>query len=102
MSPHNLVVRAVRGAAFVLAAIALAAPQSAEAQRLLGRPVASAQTALVSTRSLSGGESSSSLLPVPVEGISRGQLRDTYNQRRSEGRTHHAIDIHAPRGAPVI
>ena len=63
--------------------------------------MASAQTALVSTRSLSGGESSS-LLPVPVDGISREQLRDTYNQSRSQGRTHHAIDIHAPRGTPVI
>ncbi|HEV3052628.1 MAG TPA: M23 family metallopeptidase, partial [Longimicrobium sp.] len=103
MSPHTPVVRAVRGAAFVLAAIALVAPQSAEAQRrLLGRPVASAQTALVSTRSLTRGESSSSLLPVPVEGIRREQLHDTYNQSRSEGRTHHAIDIHAPRGTPVI
>jgi murein DD-endopeptidase MepM/ murein hydrolase activator NlpD len=102
MSPHTPVVRAVRGAVFALAAIALVAPQSAEAQRrLLGRPVASAQTALVSTRSLTSGESSS-LLPVPVEGISREQLRDTYNQSRSEGRTHHAIDIHAPRGTPVI
>jgi murein DD-endopeptidase MepM/ murein hydrolase activator NlpD len=103
MSPHIPVVRAVRGAVFVLAVAALAAPQSAQAQRrLLGRPIASAQTALVSTRSLSGGESPSSLLPVPVEGISREQLRDTYNQSRSQGRTHHAIDIHAPRGTPVI
>lgn len=101
MSPHNTVVRAVRGAAFVLSIAAAAAPQNAEAQRrLLGRPVVAAQSALVSTRSLDSRESA--LLPVPVEGVSREQLRDTYNQSRSEGRTHHAIDIHAPRGTPVI
>lgn len=101
MSPHNTVVRAVRGAAFVLAIAAFAAPQDAQAQRrLLGRPVVAAQSALVSTRSLDSRESA--LLPVPVEGIGREQLRDTYNQSRSEGRTHHAIDIHAPRGTPVI
>ena len=41
-------------------------------------------------------------LLVPVDGIRREQLRDTYNQSRSEGRTHHAIDIHAPRGTPVL
>lgn len=93
----------MRGAVFVLAAAALAAPQSAHAQRrLLGRPVATAQSALVSsTRSMESRESSG-LLMVPVEGISRAQLHDTYNQSRSEGRTHHAIDIHAPRGTPVI
>lgn len=103
MHPHTLGSRAVRGALFVLAAAALAAPQSAEAQRrLLGRPVAAASSGLVSSRSLSAGESSSTLLPVPVEGVSREQLRDTYTQSRSGGRTHHAIDIHAPRGTPVI
>jgi murein DD-endopeptidase MepM/ murein hydrolase activator NlpD len=90
----------MRGAAFVLA-VAAAVPQGAQAQRLLGRPVSYAAPGLVSTRSLATGESSS-LLPVPVEGISRQQLRDTYNQSRSQGRTHHAIDIHAPRGTPVI
>ncbi|HEY0017742.1 MAG TPA: M23 family metallopeptidase [Longimicrobium sp.] len=100
MFPHTAVFRALRGAAFVLAATAVAAPQSAQAQRLLGRPVASATSALVSTRSLDSRESA--LLPVPVEGIRREQLRDTYTQSRSEGRTHHAIDIHAPRGTPVI
>jgi murein DD-endopeptidase MepM/ murein hydrolase activator NlpD len=100
MSPHSPIARAVRGAAFVLAVAAAAAPQGAQAQRLLGRPVAAAQSALLSTRSLDSRESA--LLPVPVEGISRAQLRDTYNQSRSEGRTHHAIDIHAPRGTPVI
>jgi len=101
MIPHHLRSRAVQGAMFVLAAAALAAPQSAHAQHLLGRPVAAASSGLVASRSIES-RGSSSLLPVPVEGIRREQLHDTYNQARSEGRTHHAIDIHAPRGTPVI
>jgi murein DD-endopeptidase MepM/ murein hydrolase activator NlpD len=39
---------------------------------------------------------------VPVEGISARQLHDTYNDARSGGRVHDAIDIHAPRGTPVL
>jgi peptidoglycan LD-endopeptidase LytH len=106
MFPHNLAFRAVRGATFVLAVAA--APQDAQAQqRLLGRPVAyasaSASAGLVAgDRSFAGESRESALLPVPVEGITREQLRDTYNAARSQGRTHHAIDIHAPRGTPVI
>jgi len=41
-------------------------------------------------------------LLVPVEGISASQLHDTFNAARSGGRVHDAIDIHAPRGTPVL
>jgi peptidoglycan LD-endopeptidase LytH len=41
-------------------------------------------------------------LIIPVEGIRPAQLRDTYHDARSGGRTHAAIDIMAPRGAPVL
>ncbi|HYW08353.1 MAG TPA: M23 family metallopeptidase [Longimicrobium sp.] len=41
-------------------------------------------------------------LLIPVQGMSAGQLRDTYSQARSGGRAHDAIDIHAPRGTPVV
>lgn len=41
-------------------------------------------------------------LIIPVEGISAEQLRDTYKDARSGGRVHDAIDIHAPRGTPVL
>jgi murein DD-endopeptidase MepM/ murein hydrolase activator NlpD len=41
-------------------------------------------------------------LLVPVQGIRPDQLVDTYNAARSQGRRHDAIDIMAPRGAPVL
>lgn len=41
-------------------------------------------------------------LAIPVEGISASSLRDSYREGRSGGRTHEAIDIHAPRGTPVV
>ncbi|MDT7777540.1 MAG: peptidoglycan LD-endopeptidase LytH [Acidobacteriota bacterium] len=53
-----------------------------------------------------GGNASSELasmrLLIPVEGIGPGQLQDTFNDARSEGRVHDAIDIMAPRGTPVL
>jgi peptidoglycan LD-endopeptidase LytH len=39
---------------------------------------------------------------VPVEGIAASSLHDTYEQSRSGGRAHHALDIMAPRGTPVV
>jgi peptidoglycan LD-endopeptidase LytH len=42
-------------------------------------------------------------LVVPVEGIRREQLSDTWGQSREAGRrAHEAIDIMAPRGTPVL
>jgi murein DD-endopeptidase MepM/ murein hydrolase activator NlpD len=41
-------------------------------------------------------------LIVPVAGISREQLVDTFTAARSEGRTHDAIDIPAASGTPVL
>ena len=41
-------------------------------------------------------------LMVPVAGVRPDQLRDTFNEARSGGRTHRALDILAPRGTPVI
>lgn len=41
-------------------------------------------------------------LRIPVAGVRPEELIDTYNQARSEGRTHNAIDILAPRGTPVL
>jgi murein DD-endopeptidase MepM/ murein hydrolase activator NlpD len=41
-------------------------------------------------------------LMVPVAGVNPRDLRDSFNEGRSGGRTHRATDILAPRGTPVI
>jgi murein DD-endopeptidase MepM/ murein hydrolase activator NlpD len=40
-------------------------------------------------------------LPVPVDGVRIGDLRDSYGDPRSGGRWHQGIDILAPRHTPV-
>lgn len=44
----------------------------------------------------------SQTLMIPVVGVKREQLRDTYNDARSENRVHNAIDIMAAGGTPVV
>ena len=41
-------------------------------------------------------------LPVPVIGVRRQRLRDSWGAPRSQGRQHQGIDIVAPRGRPVV
>ena len=41
-------------------------------------------------------------LVIPVVGIDGSDLRDSFHAPRSGGRTHHAIDIAAPRGTPLV
>ncbi len=41
-------------------------------------------------------------LIIPVAGVRADQLLDTYDDARSEGRLHDAIDIMAPAGTPVL
>ncbi|HSF23582.1 MAG TPA: M23 family metallopeptidase [Blastocatellia bacterium] len=41
-------------------------------------------------------------LLIPVEGVTAGELRDTFYDERSEGRIHQALDIMAPQGTAVI
>lgn len=41
-------------------------------------------------------------LLVPVQGVGRDALHDTFSDARSEGRPHDAIDIMAPAGTPVL
>jgi murein DD-endopeptidase MepM/ murein hydrolase activator NlpD len=40
-------------------------------------------------------------LMIPVEGVTRDELHDTWGDARSEGRAHEGIDILAPQGAHV-
>ncbi|HET6228742.1 MAG TPA: M23 family metallopeptidase, partial [Longimicrobiaceae bacterium] len=41
-------------------------------------------------------------LLIPVQGVTADRLSDSFLDGRSGGRTHYAIDIHAPRGTPVL
>jgi murein DD-endopeptidase MepM/ murein hydrolase activator NlpD len=41
-------------------------------------------------------------LLVPVQGVPRTALQDTFDDARGQGRVHNAIDIMASRGTPVI
>jgi murein DD-endopeptidase MepM/ murein hydrolase activator NlpD len=84
----------------VIAAAVLALPASAAAQ---GPMFAFAAPEPIEAPSREpGGELRARHLLIPVEGITAAQLRDTYSAARSGGRVHDAIDIHAPRGTPVL
>lgn len=41
-------------------------------------------------------------LMIPVQGIKPGELQNTFDDSRSTGRVHEAIDIMAPRNTPVV
>jgi len=41
-------------------------------------------------------------MTIPVAGITFARLQDTFDEGRSSGRVHRALDILAPRGTPVL
>jgi murein DD-endopeptidase MepM/ murein hydrolase activator NlpD len=41
-------------------------------------------------------------LTLPVQGIKREELRDTFNEMRGASRRHEALDVLAPRNTPVL
>lgn len=85
--------RLLFAAALVALAPAAAAQTSASAL---------ADSAEVPIQTVSESRFSADALLVPVEGIEPADLDNTFNARRSGGRTHRAIDIMAPRGTPVL
>jgi murein DD-endopeptidase MepM/ murein hydrolase activator NlpD len=50
----------------------------------------------------SSSQGSAGGLLLPVQGITRNDLHDTFTDARSEGRVHDAIDIMSPAGTPVL
>ncbi len=58
------------------------------------------------TAAVSGAEAVNYLLSrgleIPVAGVTARRLQDTFDEGRSSGRVHRALDILAPRGTPVI
>jgi len=81
------------GAALVLLSLGDLAARPAAA----GAPAVKAATSLV--------QPASAVRPailIPVRGIASSQLRDTFTQARSGGRSHRAMDILAPRGTEVV
>ena len=61
-------------------------------------PAAPASTAVAAPDELAR---LASTIAIPVGGILRTQLRDSYSEPRAD-RVHHALDILAPRGTPVL
>jgi murein DD-endopeptidase MepM/ murein hydrolase activator NlpD len=80
-------------------------PSAAAAAPPMGVP-RDDHTAVLDTVATTGEEEAEAILDtrqllVPVEGITREALRDSYSEPRSGGRAHEALDIMAARGTPV-
>jgi len=79
-------------------------PRAGAAPKRHARRPASAPLAAASASSSALGESvlAAKRLVVPVQGIARSRLRDTFHDERGFGRVHKALDIMAPWGTPVL
>ncbi len=92
---------AVVVAAVALAAVAASPPVvvTSPTPVVLTSPTAAAPTPEVTERDLDDLRARALVLPVPQ--ISPALVRDTFSDHRG-GRPHEALDIAAPRGAPVV
>ncbi|QJR13825.1 M23 family metallopeptidase [Usitatibacter palustris] len=75
-----------------ISAVALAMKSPAQAAHPLTNPELATDHELLESRQLL----------IPVQGVERKALRDNFDERRSAGHKHEALDIMAPRGTPVL
>ncbi|MGV7196733.1 M23 family metallopeptidase [Xanthomonas axonopodis] len=92
---------AVAAPSTATAAVSAAAAAPAPTVPAAAEPVSAAPAPAASAPTADASAAGSGLL-IPVQGISREQLQDTFTDARSEGRVHDAIDILAPTGTPVL
>ena len=64
--------------------------------------VSAAPAAITADASFDGAKMPTDNLLLPVQGVLPTALTDTYNQKRGSDRIHEALDIMAPKGAPVL
>lgn len=97
--------RAARTASLVLLLSALAVISIATAVAMRSPPSATAVITPSPSANVDSGDTASLLasrrLLIPVEGITRKQLRDNFAETRGTKRRHDALDIMAPRGTPI-
>jgi peptidoglycan LD-endopeptidase LytH len=97
------------GAAIVTQPLIEAAPRTVEVRPTNGKepapvmppPAAGATTEPTIARS-AVDDLRDRNLTLPVQGIKRGDLRDTFNEARGASRRHEALDVLAPRNTPVL
>ena len=95
------------GAAAVTEPLVQAAPRKVEVKPTKKEepaPVAPPPPAATAIPALSGvvDELRNRQLTLPVRGIKRDDLRDTFNEARGSSRRHEALDVLAPRNTPVL
>ncbi|MEO8620620.1 MAG: M23 family metallopeptidase [bacterium] len=97
-----LVVLAVSGCARHLYSATASAPATTPREVVTGATT----SASLGATSVSSVEAVDYLLArgifIPVAGITRSQLQDTFDEGRDGARVHRALDILAPRGTPVL
>jgi murein DD-endopeptidase MepM/ murein hydrolase activator NlpD len=77
-------------------------PQPSAEQAPSPSPSVAATNANPSNETIAPPVSSGNALMIPVVGIKKTDLQDTFTASRSGGRAHDSIDIIAPRGTPVV
>jgi len=74
----------------------------AEATHVAPAPISATAPAPASPPAPATPEAAQNGLLLPVQGLTRSDLHDTFTDARSEGRVHDAIDIMASAGTPVL